>query len=54
VAQDDRNRKAASTPPDGSVDHAPPAFDPDDPRLEAFVEALACALLEDLQSNPQR
>jgi hypothetical protein len=31
-----------------------PAIDPDDPRLDAFVEALACALLEDLQSNPQR
>lgn len=27
-------------------------IDPDDPRLDAFVEALACALLDDLASHP--
>ncbi len=38
---------------DVAPNDAPPSIDAEDPRLDAFVEALACALVEDLTSSPQ-
>jgi hypothetical protein len=43
----------SAAPTEPVVQDEPIASDPDDPRLDAFVEALACALLEDLASNPR-
>jgi hypothetical protein len=44
-----RAKRGNARPPGAAV-----LVDPDDPRLDAFVEALACAVLEDLTSNPTR
>jgi hypothetical protein len=42
---------AQVTPAALDVEDDAPDIDPDDPRLDAFVEALACAILEDLTSG---
>ncbi len=35
---------------DDASEQTPP-IDPNDPRLDAFVEAVACALIEDLANS---